>query len=44
MAAYRARSPLVDQKFTFMYGSGVKNYQTNALLGGYVDLANISVK
>lgn len=35
--------PLVNQKFTFMYGSKVKNYQTNALLGGYVDLANISV-
>lgn len=36
--------PLVNQKFTFMYGSGVKNYENNELLGGYVDLANIAVK
>jgi peptide/nickel transport system substrate-binding protein len=36
--------PLVNQKFTFMYGSGVKNYETNPQIGGYVDLANIAVK
>ena len=36
--------PLVNQKFTFMYGSGVKNYETNPQLGGYVDLANIAVQ
>lgn len=35
--------PLINQKFTFMYGSKVKNYETNALLGGYVDFANIAV-
>ena len=36
--------PLVNQKFTFVRGSGVKNFETNSLMGGYVDLANISVK
>jgi peptide/nickel transport system substrate-binding protein len=36
--------PLVNQKFTFAWGSNVKNFETNALMGGYVDLANISVK
>ena len=36
--------PLVNQKFTFAWGSQVKNFETNALMGGYVDLANISVK
>jgi peptide/nickel transport system substrate-binding protein len=36
--------PLVNQKFTFMYGSSVKNYETTATLGGYVDTANIAVK
>lgn len=36
--------PLVNQKFTFLYGSNVKGFQTNSLLGGYVDLATIAVK
>lgn len=36
--------PLVSQKFTFMYGSGVKNYETNSQIGNYVDIANIAVK
>ena len=36
--------PLVNQKFTFVRGSGVKNFETNSLMGGYADLANISVK
>jgi peptide/nickel transport system substrate-binding protein len=35
--------PLVDQKFTFMHGSGIKTYQTNALLGGYFDLTSITL-
>jgi len=36
--------PLVNQKFTFLYGSGVKNFEVNTLFGGYADLANIAVK
>ena len=36
--------PLVNQKFTFTYGSQVKNFEVNPLMGGYVDLARISVK
>jgi len=36
--------PLATQKFTFMHGSGVKNFQTNTAFGGYADLANIAVK
>lgn len=36
--------PLINQKFTFVYGSNVKNFEVNALMGGYVDLANIAVK
>ncbi|MEO8829632.1 ABC transporter substrate-binding protein [Lapillicoccus sp.] len=36
--------PLINQKFTFAWGSNVKNFETNPLMGGYVDLANISVK
>jgi peptide/nickel transport system substrate-binding protein len=36
--------PLVTQKFTFMHGSNVKNFETNSLLGGYVDVANIAVQ
>lgn len=35
--------PLVNQKFVFLYGSKVKNFETNNLMGGYVDLANIAV-
>ena len=36
--------PLDNQKFMFVHGSGVKNYTGNAILGGYVELATISVK
>ena len=36
--------PLDNQKFMFVHGSGVKNYTDNAILGGYVELATISVK
>ncbi len=36
--------PLVNQKFTFTYGSQVKNFEVNPLMGCYVDLARISVK
>ena len=36
--------PLDNQKFMFVHGSGVKNYIDNAILGGYVELATISVK
>ena len=36
--------PLDNQKFMFVHGSGVKNYSDNAILGGYVELATISVK
>lgn len=36
--------PLVNQKFTFLYGSSVKNFEVNTLFGGYADLANIAVK
>lgn len=33
-----------QQKFTFMWGSSVKNYQTNSQIGNYVDIAGIAVK
>ena len=33
-----------NQKFMFIWGSGVKNYIDNASCGGYVELAAISVK
>jgi peptide/nickel transport system substrate-binding protein len=36
--------PLVNQKFTFTFGSKVKNFEVNPLMGGYVDLANIAVQ
>ncbi len=36
--------PLVNQKFTFLHGSKVKGYEIGQLFGGYVDLANLSVK
>ncbi|MFZ1288279.1 MAG: ABC transporter substrate-binding protein, partial [Candidatus Phosphoribacter sp.] len=36
--------PLVNQKFTFVHGSSVKNFQVNSLFGGYADLAVIAVK
>jgi len=36
--------PLINQKFTFTFGSGVKNFEVNSLMGGYVDFANIAVK
>lgn len=36
--------PLVNQKFVFLRGSNVKNYQTNALFGGYADFATIAVQ
>jgi len=36
--------PLVSQKFTFVHGSGVKNFQTNTAFGGYADLANVAVQ
>ena len=35
---------LVNQKFTFMRGSGVKGFETNSQMGGYPDLARIAVK
>ena len=36
--------PLINQKFTFTFGSSVKNFEVNSLMGGYVDFANIAVK
>ena len=36
--------PLDNQKFTFLAGSSVKGLETNALIGGYVDIANIAVQ
>ncbi len=36
--------PLVNQKFTFVHGSGVKGFEVNPLFGGYADLANLAVK
>jgi peptide/nickel transport system substrate-binding protein len=35
---------LANQKFTFVHGSGVKNYTDNLELGGYVDLAQVAVR
>lgn len=39
-----AAIPLINQKFVFGHGSNVKNYETNPLLGGYTDIANIAVQ
>ena len=36
--------PLVNQKFVFLRGSNVKNYETNSLFGGYADFATIAVQ
>lgn len=36
--------PLINQKFMFVHGSGVKNYGVNTIYTGYVELADISVK
>lgn len=36
--------PLVNQRFTFLAGSKVKNFQTNPQMGGYPDLATIAVQ
>ena len=36
--------PISMQKFMYVRGSGVKNYQDNTIYTGYVDLAQISVK
>ncbi|WP_409483654.1 ABC transporter substrate-binding protein [Arsenicicoccus dermatophilus] len=35
---------LVNQKFTFLHGSAVKNFQVNPMMGGYPDLAEIAVR
>ncbi|HEX8971467.1 ABC transporter substrate-binding protein [Oryzihumus sp.] len=35
---------LDNQKFMFVHGSGVKNYNDNGVFGGYVELADIAVK
>ncbi|MEO3938233.1 ABC transporter substrate-binding protein [Dermatophilaceae bacterium Soc4.6] len=36
--------PLVAQKFVFVAGSNIKNFEINSLLGGYADFANIAVQ
>ncbi len=36
--------PLVNQKFVFLRGSSVKNYEINPQFGGYADLATLAVK
>ncbi len=36
--------PLGSQKLTFMWGSNVKGFETNKLIGNYVDVANIAVR
>jgi hypothetical protein len=37
-------APLGQQIFTFMWGSSVKNWENNKVMGAYVDLANIAVQ